>query len=109
MFDARVTGRLRHCRSNAVSLSLKTGGSGGFLFACEDFVGECSTIHSPPALFFFFFFKVEISSCTLIPLFRPGSVHSGLVSLDDCDRVFPDKLRVSSFPDRFARYAWTAA
>ena len=25
-----------------------------FFFACEDF-GECSTIHSPPALFFFFF------------------------------------------------------
>ena len=39
--------------------------------------GECSTIHSPPALFFFFFFKVEISSRTLISLFRPGSVHGG--------------------------------
>ena len=30
-------------------------------------LGECSTIHSPPALFFFLFFKVEISSRTLIP------------------------------------------
>ena len=37
-------------------------------------LGECSTSHSPPALFFFY---VEISSRTLIPLFRPGSVHSG--------------------------------
>ena len=27
-------------------------------------LGECSTIHSPPSIFF----KVEISSCTLIPL-----------------------------------------
>ena len=26
------------------------------------------------------FFKVELSSCTLIPLFGPGSVHSGSVS-----------------------------
>ena len=45
-----------------------------------------------------FFFKEEISSRTL---FMPGSVHSGSASLDDCDRVFPDELRVSSFPDRF--------
>ena len=29
---------------------------------------------------FFFFFKVEISSCTPIPLFKPGSVHSGSAS-----------------------------
>ena len=47
--------------------------------------GECSTIHFLPALFlspclrlfFFFFFDVQISSRTLIPLFMPGSVHSG--------------------------------
>ena len=41
------------------------------------FWGECSTILSPPELLFFFFFKVEIRSRALIPLFRPGSVHSG--------------------------------
>ena len=58
---------------------------------------------------FFFFFEVEISSCTLIPLFMPGSVHSGSVSWDDCGRMFPDKFRVSSFPDRFPHYAWTAS
>ena len=41
-------------------------------------MGECLTIRSPPGLFFFFFGGgVEISSRTLIPLFRPGSVHSG--------------------------------
>ena len=39
-------------------------------------LGKCSAIHSPPAVFF----KVEISSHTLIPLFRPGSVHSGSTS-----------------------------
>ena len=32
-------------------------------------LAECLTIHSPPELFFFF--KVEISSRTLITLFRP--------------------------------------
>ena len=40
----------------------------------------------------FFFFKVQISLCTLIPLFRPESVHSGSVSWDDCGWVIPDKL-----------------
>ena len=65
---------------------------------------ECSTIHTPPALFFFFYnLFMEISSRTLIPVFRPESVHSG------CSRVFPDKLLVSSFPDRFPHYARTAA
>ena len=77
--------------------------------------GECSTVHSPPVLFLFFFFfssflfLVEISPCTLIPLFMPRSVHSGSASWDDCGRTFPDKLRVSSFPDRFPHYARTAA
>ena len=50
---------------------------------------------------FFFLSQVEISSHKLISLFRPGSVHSGSASWDDCDQVFPDELRVSSFPDRF--------
>ena len=61
------------------------------------------------AFFFFFFLKVEISSRTLIPLFRPGSFHSGSASSDDCDRLFPEELRVSSFPDGLPHYAWTAA
>ena len=45
--------------------------------------GECSTIHLP--------LQGEFSSSTLIPLFRPESVHSGPASWDDCDRVFPDE------------------
>ena len=56
-----------------------------------------------------FFFKVEIRWSTLIPLFRSGSVDRGSESWDDCGRVFPEKLRVSLFPDRFPHYAWTAA
>ena len=42
-------------------------------------LGECSTIHPPP-VFFLFLCEVVISSRTLIPLFRPGSVHSGSAS-----------------------------
>ena len=52
---------------------------------------------------------MEISSRTLLPLFRPGSVHSGSASWNHFGRLFPDELRVSSFPDRFPHYAWTAA
>ena len=63
-------------------------------------LGECLTFHYPPAPFFFFFW-MEISSRALIPLFRPGSVNSDSASWDDCGRKFSDKLRVSSFPDRF--------
>ena len=56
--------------------------------------------NSFPVCAFFFFFKVEISSRKQIPLFWPGSVHSGSVSWDNCDQEFPDGLRVSSFPLR---------
>ena len=81
---------------------------GGSLSSLARIWGECLTIYSPPALFFFFF-KVEISLHKLILLFiMPVSVHSGSVSWDKCGRVFPDKLHVSSFLDRFPHYAWTA-
>ena len=56
-------------------------------------LGECSVIHSLPALFVFVFVEVKISSRTLIPLSRPGLVHSGSVSSDDYGRVLPDELR----------------
>ena len=68
--------------------------------------GEYSTIHSPPAIFFL---KWRLAREKFFPLFRPGSVHSGSASLDDCDRVFPDELLASSIPDRFPHSAWTAA
>ena len=59
-------------------------------------LGECSTIHSLPTLFFFFFFEVEISLRTQIPLFMPGSNHSGSVGWDNCGWMFPDKFCVGS-------------
>ena len=83
------------------------GGCGGFFLACEDFgrMFDNSSPTPPLALFL----KVEISSRILIPLFRPGSVHSGSANLDDRSRAFHDKLRVSSrFFERFPQYAWTA-
>ena len=60
------------------------GGSGGAGVVVVSFSslariwGECSTSHSPPALFIFFL--VEIGSRKLSSLFRPGSVHSGSAS-----------------------------
>ena len=70
----------------------------GFFLACEDLVRMFDHLFYANALFYLFIVEVETSSPTLIPLFRPESVHSGLASLDDCGRMFPDKLRVSSFP-----------
>ena len=78
--------------------------NGGFFLLCEEFGRKFN--NSFPACAFFYFL-VEISSCTLIPLFRPGSFDSGPASWDDCDQVFPDDLSVNSFPDRFPHYAWT--
>ena len=64
---------------------------------CEDFERMFDASFPTCVFFKYFFFKVEISSCTLIPIFRPGSVHSGSATWDNCDQVFLDKLGVSSF------------
>ena len=66
---------------------------GSFFLACEIFWRLFD--HSFPACAFCV--CVEISSRTLIPLFTPGSVHNGSASWDDCARMFPDELCVSSF------------
>ena len=44
---------------------------------------ECLIIHSSPVPFFPSF-KVQNSSCTLIPLCMPGPVHSGSVCVCAC-------------------------
>ena len=83
-------------------------GHGGVVLAFSSrarILGRMFDNSFPACAFFLLFFKVEISSCTLIPLFRPGSVHNGSASSDDCDRMFPEELRVSSFPDRFPHTA----
>ena len=58
---------------------------------------------------FFFFFLVANSLRTLIPLFRPGSVHSGSASWDDSGLAFSASCVWTRFPDRFPNNAWTAA
>ena len=60
---------------------LSDSGGGGFFYACEDF-GRMFD-HSFPACTFFFVLFLKWRSAhalVLIPLFRPGSVHSGSVS-----------------------------
>ena len=95
----RKTRRLRRRHEHGHGVPCDRGGGGGvegggsgsggvwvewwWLFPrVRRFLGECSTIHSPPALFFFL---MEIISRTLIPFFSPESVHSGSASRDDCD------------------------
>ena len=48
--------------------------------------------------------KKEITEHILIPLFGPGSVHSGSAVWDDCGWV-SDELGVSLFPDKFPHFA----
>ena len=59
--------------------------SGVFFLACNDFGRMLDSSFPTWAFFWYFFSKVEISLPTLISLLRPGSVHSGLASCDDCE------------------------
>ena len=77
-----------------------------FFSSLMRFWGECSTISR--LLFFFSFWNGDKLAHTN-STFMPVSVHSGSASWDDCGRKFLKKLPVSSFPDRFPHYAWTAA
>ena len=52
-------------------------------------IGESSKDHSFPACIFFF--EVERRSRAPMPFFRTAN-------WDDCERAFPDELRVSAFP-----------
>ena len=72
-----------------------------FLLACENFLENVRQFIPCLRFTYLFIFEVGISSLTLTSLFRPESVH--------CGRMFPDKLRVSLFPDRFPQYARSAA
>ena len=74
----------------------------GFFLPCED-LGTMFDNSFPASAFFFW---LEISPHKLIPLFRPGSVHSGSASWDDSNRAFPDQLLASSFPYGFPHSAW---
>ena len=107
--SARPTQSTYSSLKGQVSTCLRSPLVVSFFLVCED-LGRMFDSSFPTCTFLvLFLFLVEISSRTLIPLFRPGSVHSGSASWDDCDQMFPDELRVSSFPGRFPHYAWIAA
>ena len=65
-----------------------------FFLACEDSRGKFDAKSVRGRLFFFL---MEVSSRTTIPLFGPGLVHSGSVSLENSGRTFPDELHACSF------------
>ena len=52
-------------------------------------LGLGSTFHSLPA---------KSAHAHQFHIFRPGSVHNGSASRDDCGRMFPDELHMSLFP-----------
>ena len=61
-------------------------------------------IHSPPEFFFF------LSGDQAYPhYFHSLGQDQSTVAQRDCGRVFPDELRVISFPDRFPYDACAAA
>ena len=66
-----------------IKITATHNGGGGFFLAREKVRPFISCL----VIFFFF---MEITSRTLIPFFRLGSVHSGSGSWDDCGGVFPD-------------------
>ena len=72
-------------------------------------LGECTTIHPQPVLFSFSFLMVKISSCTLQFLSLCQDQSTVAQQAETSGQMFPDKLCVSSFPDRFPHYAWIAA
>ena len=59
----------------------QTESGGGFILARNDFWEIVQALI--PHQHIFFSFEMEISLHTLIPLFIPGSVHSGSASWDD--------------------------
>ena len=67
-------------------------GGGGFFLTYEDLgrMFDRSFPNCPVSLFLFF--EVEISLGTVIPLFMPGSVHSGSEDLDDWGQTFSDNV-----------------
>ena len=82
----------------------------GFFLTCEN-LGRMfdNSFHTCVFVVVVVVVLVEIKSCTFFPFIWPGSVHSGSASWDDCGKMFPDELCVSSFPDRLQHCASTVA
>ena len=65
-------------------------GDGGSFLACEDLGERLDESFLTCTFFLLFFFWVEISLHAPVPLFRPGSVHSGSASWDNCGWALPE-------------------
>ena len=58
------------------AITVSIHGGDGFFFRLQGYWENVRPFNFRLRFFFFFFFEVEIISCTLIPLFMPGSAHS---------------------------------
>ena len=95
---------------NRKPLIHSSGGDGFFSFlfflACENF-GRMFDKSFPACAFFFF--KVEITLRThihFLPQNQSTVVQQAETTVTECSLY---ELRVSSYPNRFPHYAWTAA
>ena len=73
------------------------GGVSAYARILED--GSIHDSSFPAYDFFFFFFSKRRSACARqFRSFMPGTILNGSASRDNCGRVFPNELRVRSFP-----------
>ena len=96
------------CRPGILKVNLQKiinftrhNGGGGFLLTCENLVGRFDD--SFPTCAFFLLLKWKLAHAHQFHSFSQDQFRNVLASRDNCGQVFPDELRVSSFP----HYAWT--
>ena len=94
-FGDNVYTKLNSRASDAEIATWRWSVGGGFPLARHGFGLRLDKLF--PACAFIFQNGDELARAP-IPVLRPGSVHSGWASWDECERAFLDELRVSSFP-----------
>ena len=83
-------------------------GAGGFFSHLQGF-GEIVQPFIPLLpFFFFFFFKWRFAHAHLFHSLGQNQSTSVAQQAETTGRLFPDKLRVNLFLDRFPHYVWTA-
>ena len=84
-------------------------GGGGFFLACDDFGTMFDNSFPVCAFVFLFLIKWRLARAHVFHSLGQDQSTVAQRSETTIDRVFPDELRVSSFPGRFPHSAWTAA
>ena len=88
-----------NCRIVRITVNMCSIMFGGGFSSCVRILGECSTVHSPPALL-----KWKLACAHLFHSL--GQDQSTVAQqAETTDRLCPDKLHVSSFPNKFPHYA----